>query len=114
MKLSPPQEHAARRTGQDVCTVAGPGSGKTRTLIGRYAWLIEQSVAPERILAITFTEKAALEIKSRLMARFRLNAAIRQEIERAPVSTIHGFCARWTNARPGSNNGWAWPRRWTS
>lgn len=94
MLLSPRQQAAATRTGQDVCAVAGPGSGKTRTLIGRYAWLVENGAAPERILAITFTEKAALEIKRRLLDHFARHASLRAGIERAPVSTIHGFCSR--------------------
>ncbi|MCP5112693.1 MAG: UvrD-helicase domain-containing protein, partial [bacterium] len=57
MKLSHQQTEAAHRTAQDVCVVAGPGSGKTRVLIERFCWLIrERRVAPDRILAITFTE----------------------------------------------------------
>lgn len=75
--------------------VAGPGSGKTRVLVERFAWLIEhQGVNPEAILAITFTEKAATEIKQRLVDRFAGNSAVRENIERAWVSTIDGFCAR--------------------
>jgi len=75
--------------------VAGPGSGKTRVLIERFAWLVEErDVDPTRILAITFTEKAATEIKERLISRFALRPDLRESIERAWVSTIHGFCAR--------------------
>jgi ATP-dependent exoDNAse (exonuclease V) beta subunit len=75
--------------------VAGPGSGKTRVLIERFAWLVEQrEVDPTRILAITFTEKAATEIKERLISRFASRPDLRESIERAWVSTIHGFCAR--------------------
>ena len=92
------QRRAVERTGQDVCVVAGPGSGKTRVLIERFAWLVEeQGVDPARILAITFTEKAANEIKERLIERFASRcriAELREAIERAWVSTIHGFCAR--------------------
>ena len=75
--------------------MAGPGSGKTTVLVERYAWLIaEKQMKPQQILAITFTEKAAHEIKQRLAARFRGQPEIKNEIERAPVATIHGFCAR--------------------
>ena len=75
--------------------MAGPGSGKTTVLVERYAWLIaEKQLKPHQILAITFTEKAAHEIKQRLAARFRHDPAVKHEIERAPVATIHGFCAR--------------------
>ena len=62
--------------------MAGPGSGKTGTLTGRFRWLVAQGVDPRRILAVTFTEKAARELKDRL------------GLEEAPVSTLHGFCAR--------------------
>jgi ATP-dependent helicase/nuclease subunit A len=93
--LTPEQLRAVTRWGQDACVVAGPGSGKTTVLVERYAWLLtEKSLQPHQILAITFTEKAAHEIKQRLAARFRGDTALQQQIERAPVATIHGFCAR--------------------
>ena len=98
MTLSDDQRRAVERIGQDVCVVAGPGSGKTRVLTERFAWLVEtHGVEPDAILAITFTEKAANEIKSRLIQRFTGRPEARQTreaIERAWVSTIHGFCAR--------------------
>ena len=93
--MTPHQQAAVERTNQDVCVVAGPGSGKTRVLIERFAWLVEfHNVNPGRILAITFTEKAAAEIKERLVKRFANNADHGEAIERAWVSTIDGFCAR--------------------
>jgi ATP-dependent exoDNAse (exonuclease V) beta subunit len=61
-------------------------------LVERFAWLIGQGVDPESILAITYTEKAARELKSRLVKRYESDAGVRQKIERAPVSTIHGLC----------------------
>src|SRR6185295_18877220 len=95
MTLSDAQRRAVERSGQNVCVVAGAGSGKTRVLTERFAWLVEsRAVDPARILAITFTEKAATEIKSRLISRFAAQPARREAIERAWVSTIHGFCAR--------------------
>ncbi|MCL4794649.1 MAG: UvrD-helicase domain-containing protein [Bryobacteraceae bacterium] len=94
MPLSPQQQAAVERTGQDVCCAAGPGSGKTRVLVERFAWLVEQGTPPERVLAITFTDKAATEIKQRLARRFAVRPDLRESIERAPVSTVHGFCAR--------------------
>ncbi len=95
MTLSNTQRAAVERTNQDVCVVAGPGSGKTRVLIERFAWLVEfHNVDPGRILAITFTEKAATEIKGRLIQRFANSPEHRESIERAWVSTIDGFCAR--------------------
>lgn len=94
MKLSAAQQATIERTGQDVCCVAGPGSGKTRVLVERFAWLAGTTARPEAILAITFTEKAAQEIKSRLVKHFtdRGNNDLRRRVERAQVSTIHGFC----------------------
>ncbi len=97
--LSPEQLSAIQRDGQDVCVVAGPGSGKTTVLIERFAWLVDhKNIDPARILAITFTEKAPTEIKSRLIQRFSAQfedvPGLRDSIERAWVSTIHGFCAR--------------------
>ncbi|HLX42990.1 MAG TPA: UvrD-helicase domain-containing protein [Bryobacteraceae bacterium] len=95
MNLSSTQRQAIERLGQNVCVMAGPGSGKTRVLIERFAWLVEQhNFDPQRILAITFTEKAATEIKERLIKRFAHMPDLREQIERAWVSTIHGFCAR--------------------
>lgn len=93
MTLSDQQRAAAERQSQDVCVVAGPGSGKTRVLIARICWLIEQGTPPDRILAITFTEKAANQLRSRLAEQFH-GRPERAAIDRAWVSTIHGFCAR--------------------
>jgi ATP-dependent exoDNAse (exonuclease V) beta subunit len=74
----------------DVCVVAGPGSGKTRVLVDRFRWLVtEKRVPVRRILAITFTEKAAANMKRRLA-----EALSPQVVERASISTIHAFCAR--------------------
>lgn len=92
MALSQEQLDAVWRGGQDVCCVAGPGSGKTTVLVERFAWLVEQGIDPVRILAITFTEKAATQIKARLVKRFAGDEQRRRGVERAQVSTIHAFC----------------------
>ncbi|MBN9662411.1 MAG: UvrD-helicase domain-containing protein [Acidobacteria bacterium] len=92
MALSQEQLDAVRRSGQDACCVAGPGSGKTTVLVERFAWLVEQGMDPARILAITFTEKAATQIKARLVKRFSGDMERRRGVERAQVSTIHAFC----------------------
>jgi len=87
VRLTEAQRRAVEREGQDVCVVAGPGSGKTRVLVARFVWLArERGVDPPRIAAITFTEKAAAEIRSRLAAE------LGPEAENASVSTIHGLC----------------------
>jgi ATP-dependent exoDNAse (exonuclease V) beta subunit len=82
------------RRHRDACVVAGPGSGKTTVLVEYFRRLVAAGGDPLRILAITFTEKAAGNMRSRLAAAFRDDAAIRPRLERAWVSTVHGFCAR--------------------
>ena len=89
------QRAAVERTGQDVCVVAGPGSGKTRVLTERFHWVIERGHArPSQILTITFTEKAADEIKARLARRAAGDDELCRDLHHAYVSTIHGFCSR--------------------
>ena len=78
----------------DACVVAGPGSGKTTVLVEYFRRLVAAGVDPLRVLAITFTEKAAGNMRTRLADAFREDAAIRARLERAWVSTVHGFCAR--------------------
>jgi ATP-dependent exoDNAse (exonuclease V) beta subunit len=78
----------------DACVVAGPGSGKTTVLVEYFQRLVEAGVDPLRVLAITFTEKAAGNMRSKLARAFEERSAIRAALERAWVSTVHGFCAR--------------------
>jgi ATP-dependent exoDNAse (exonuclease V) beta subunit len=81
--------------GRDTCIVAVPGSGKTTVLVEFYRRLVvEKGVPPERILAITFTEKAARHMKDKLAESFRDTPDLRRQLEQAHVSTIHGFCTR--------------------
>ena len=88
MALSPEQKAAVECTGPAL-VVAGAGSGKTRTLTAKIAYLIKNGYAPERILAITFTNKAAEEMKSRLVALTGMSA------DRFPwVRTYHSACFR--------------------
>ena len=80
---------------QDACVVAGPGSGKTTVLVERYRALVEDHrLDPRHILAITFTEKAAANMKSKLAELFAHNALLLRAVEAGYVSTIHGLCAR--------------------
>ena len=57
--LNPAQLEAVTAPDGPVLIIAGAGSGKTRTIVYRVAWLVEQGVAPESILLLTFTRKAA-------------------------------------------------------
>src|SRR5215471_1262585 len=78
-----------------MCVVAGPGSGKTTVLVERFRRLVRDAgILPLRILAITFTEKAATNMKQKLAESFRDDPEQRRQLERAYVSTVHGFCMR--------------------
>ncbi len=96
MQLTAEQQRAVQSWQRgDICVVAGPGSGKTRVLVERLRWLIaEQGVQPERILAITFTEKAAREMQGRLAGESAASPEHRSLFESAQVSTIDAFCGR--------------------
>ncbi len=82
------------RLGEDACIVAGPGSGKTTVLVERYRRLVCDGVLPREILAITFTEKAAANMKSKVAEAFESDPVIRRQVEAAYISTVHGFCQR--------------------
>jgi len=79
---------------RDACVVAGPGSGKTTVLVEYFRRLVEARVDPLRILSITFTEKAAGNMRKKLAEAFQDDSQMRASLERAWVSTVHGFCAR--------------------
>lgn len=87
--LNPAQREAVTHVGGPLVVVAGAGSGKTRVLTRRIAYLIEVlGVSPHEILAITFTNKAAAEMRSRLVG------LIGSVAERMWVSTFHSACVR--------------------
>ena len=87
--LNEPQRQAVTHSGSPLLVVAGAGSGKTRVLTRRIAYLLAQrSVAPSEVLAITFTNKAANEMKERV-------AHIVGPMARTMwVSTFHSACVR--------------------
>ena len=62
---------AVEQTPRDTCVVAGPGSGKTTVLVAHFERLVESGVDPLRILAITFTDKAANNMRDKLAHAFR-------------------------------------------
>lgn len=87
--LNPTQTAAARYSSGPSLVVAGPGSGKTRVLTHKIANLIQnEHVSPEKILAVTFTNKAAEEMRERV---FQL---INQPLKQTWMGTFHSVCAR--------------------
>src|SRR5215210_423398 len=90
--LNPDQLDAVVHRGGPLLVVAGAGSGKTRVLTHRIAHLIDEGVPPSAILAITFTNKAAGEMRSRV-------AALVGNVAKAIwVSTFHSACVRMLRA----------------
>jgi len=91
------QLEAIERRSGDLLVDAGAGSGKTSVLVERFVrTVLEDGVAVGAILTITFTDKAAAELRDRIRARLRELGALSEarDTERAFISTIHGFCAR--------------------
>ncbi|GIW71276.1 MAG: hypothetical protein KatS3mg102_0818 [Planctomycetota bacterium] len=98
------EQQQALRIDTSVAVTAGAGTGKTATLVARYLAHLEGDaargvppLAPHRILAITFTEKAATEMRERVLAELARRGAppeLRQQVLQAPISTIHAWCGQ--------------------
>ena len=105
MKLDKQQKLAVDHPEKTMAISAGAGSGKTRVLVERYIKVVLDGIAEiDEILAITFTKKAASELKSRVRERLQevsesgdkekkmiAERALRK-IDSAPISTFHSFC----------------------
>ena len=96
-----PNQHRALNIDRHICVTAGAGSGKTTVLVDRYLEILKQdNITPEQVVAITFTDKAAAEMKGRIIAELNKprHVEIRtrhiEQMNAAPISTIHSFCAK--------------------
>ncbi len=106
---TPEQSAAIAATGHDVLVEAGAGTGKTGVMVDRYCRLVlDGGVAPDSVLAFTFTEKAAAELRQRIRAAIELRADagsarardLLDSLGSAWVMTIHGFCNRLLSSHP--------------
>lgn len=87
--LNSEQAHAVQSLSGSILVLAGAGSGKTKVLTQRIAYMIEQGVRPEEILAVTFTNKAAQEMKARLTTIIG-----EDKVKKLWVGTFHSICCR--------------------
>jgi superfamily I DNA/RNA helicase len=87
--LNPEQERAVRTTEGPLLILAGAGTGKTRVITARAAFLVAQGIEPGHILAVTFTNKAATEMKERLARTIDPAQA-----KKVTMSTFHALCVR--------------------
>ena len=84
--LNKEQKEAVLHTEGPLLILAGAGSGKTRVITYRIAYLIEKGIAPWNILAVTFTNKAAAEMKDRVLKLLNSEGIF--------ISTFHSMCAQ--------------------
>jgi ATP-dependent helicase/nuclease subunit A len=104
--LKPEQQLAAHTLDRHISVSAGPGAGKTTVLVERYLHILRTTIGVDQIVAITFTNRAANEMRERLrreLDRLLWSAAPierakwmrhKRTLDGAIITTIHGFCAR--------------------
>jgi DNA helicase II / ATP-dependent DNA helicase PcrA len=97
-ELNPEQLTAATHPGGPLLVLAGAGTGKTTTLCARVAWLVEQGVAPERIMLLTFTRRAAREMLQRARSLVRIPAGSGGVVG----GTFHSVAHRFVRAHAAS------------
>ena len=86
--LNPEQQRAATHESGPLLILAGAGTGKTRTIVARITWLVSTGVDPSKILAVTFTNKAAREMKE------RIKGMIDEKASEITACTFHALCVR--------------------
>jgi DNA helicase-2/ATP-dependent DNA helicase PcrA len=96
LTLSPVQQTVVDHRGSDLQVIACAGSGKTESISRRVAALIAEGAEPASIVAFTFTERAAAELKERITRRVaeKMGLAFRDRLGPMFVGTIHGYCFR--------------------
>lgn len=88
-RLNDAQHEAVTAPPEPALVIAGAGSGKTRVLVHRAAWLIDvEGVSPQSLLAVTFTNKAAAEMRS------RIEALLKMPVQHLWIGTFHGLAHR--------------------
>jgi len=85
------QEIALGYEGGNAYVQAGPGTGKTHLLVGRYSRLLERGIPPERILVLTFSRRASDELRQRVVKALTADGRSTASID---VRTFHGFASR--------------------
>ena len=101
--LNPEQREAAEATRGPLCILAGAGTGKTTTITHRIAWQVASGAfSASQVVAVTFTDKAAGELRARIRQRLRElgRQDLARDLDAAWISTIHGFCHRLLRAYP--------------
>ena len=95
-QLNPLQEEAVRAVDRRIAVIAGPGTGKTKTLISHLLYLLrERRVKPGEITAVTFTNQAAAEMRERLQKQL----GGRRKLQSMQIGTFHAICLNVLKAR---------------
>ena len=92
MNLTQSQQDAVNHGDSNLQLIACAGSGKTEVIARRVAHLIKNGLRPSNIIAFTFTEKAAAELKERIVSRVREELGEIHGMAEMYIGTIHAFC----------------------